>query len=67
MNAAHKYLKKWPFSLSMNPDSANEEGDFEAHEEEEALVNEAEDAVDLQDDAGNSLPKYSGKEIAAQG
>ena len=60
VNVAHKYLKKLPFPLIVNPDSDTEGGDCEA----EVLVNEAEDIPDLQDDAEKSLPEYSEKEVA---
>ena len=64
---AHSYMKKWPFSLSVNPNSDAEEDNFEAAEEDEALVNEAGDIPDVQDNAGNGLPEYSEREMTAQG
>ena len=64
---AHKYLKQWPFSLSVNPDSTSDEFEAEAANEDEELEAEKTDQRDVRDDRGQSLPVYDAKETHAQG
>ena len=67
VNVAHKYLKPWPFSLSMNPDSEPHEFEAEAANEDEELEAEETDQRDVRDETGQSLPVYDVKEMHAQG
>ena len=60
VNVAHKYLKQWPFSLSVNPDSESDEFGAEAAKEDEELEAEETDQRDVRDEMGQSLPVYGG-------
>ena len=67
VNIAHKYLKQWPFSLSVNPDSESDEFQAEAANEDEELEAEETDQRDVRDEMGQSLPVYDVKEMHTQG
>ena len=64
---AHKYLKQWPFSVSVNPDSEGDEFEAEAANEDEELEAEETDQRDVRDETRQSLPLYDVKEMHAQG
>ena len=64
---SHKYLKQWPFSLSVNPNSESDEFEAEAANEDEELEAEETDQRDMRDETGQSLPVYDAKEMHAQG
>ena len=66
VNVAHKYLKQWPFSLSVNPDSELDEFEAEAANEDEELEAEETDQRDVREETGQSLPLYDVKEMHAQ-
>ena len=55
VNVAHKYLKQWPLSLSVNPDSESDEIVAEAANEDEEQEAEETDQRDVRDEAGQSL------------
>ena len=63
----HKYLKQWPFSLSVNPDSESDEFEAEAANEDEEPDAKETDTRDVRDEMGQSLPVYDAKEMHAQG
>ena len=67
VNVAHKYLKQWPFSLSVIPDSESDEYEAEAANEDDELEPEETDQRDVRDETGQSLPVYDAKEMHAQG
>ena len=67
VNVAHKYLKQWPFSLSVNPDSESQQFEAEAANEDEEMEAEETDQRDVRDETGQSLPVYDAKEMHAQG
>ena len=64
---AHKYLKQWPFSLTMTPDSESNEFEAEARNEDEELEAEETDQTDERDQTGQSLRVYDVREMHAQG
>ena len=67
VNVAHKYLKQWPFSLIVIPESESDEFEAEAANEDEELETEETDKQDVIDETGQSLPVYDAKEMHAQG
>ena len=67
VHLAHKYLKHWLFSLSVNPDSESDEFEAEAANEDEVLEAEETDPRDVRDEKGQSLPVHDAKEMHAQG
>ena len=67
VNVAHKYLKQWPFSISVNLDSESEELEAEAANEDEELEAEETDTRDARNETGQGLPVYDAKEMHAQG
>ena len=52
VNVAHKYLKQWAFSLSVNPDSESDEFEAEAANEDEEPEAEETDQRDVIDETG---------------
>ena len=67
VNVSHKYIKQWPFSLSVNPDSESDEFEAEAANEDEELEAEETDQRDVTDETEQSPPVYDVKEMHAQG
>ena len=67
INLAHKYLKQWPFSLSVNPDSESAEFEAEAANEDAELKAKESDQTDVRDEMGQCLPVYNVTEMHVQG
>ena len=63
---AHKYLKQWPFPLTVNSDSESDEFKAEAANEDEELEAEETDQSDLRDEKRHSLPVYDAKKMHTQ-
>ena len=67
VNVVHKYLKQWPFSLSVNLDCESDEFEAEAANKNEELEAEETDQRHVGDEKGQSLQVYDVKEMHPQG